>query len=220
MANRLRVADWLWNGESGAAESQSESQNHDTLVRSLVRSEVFGALLAGCLGLVMVWICGAAAARVDDLRDPVRDSKIIDRLNAVLPPPGPLLKPEPGPESIPALAGPEPRVRPVDPGIVRDPQVRAAARSVVKIYSQTCGGTGTGWVARRGIVVTAAHVVAGEDKTTVQVRGRGPLHRAEATSRFRPGRSGGPSGDESRRSSGWCAQATPGGRWSTDAEGW
>ena len=38
MAKRSRDADWLWNAESEAAEPQSESQERDTLVRSLVRS--------------------------------------------------------------------------------------------------------------------------------------------------------------------------------------
>lgn len=140
---------------------------------------VGGTVLAACLALVLVWICGAAAVRVDDLTEPVEDSAIIDRLNAVLPPPGPLLKTDPEPVSIPALAGPEPGVRPADPNIVRDPQVRRATRSVVKIYSQKCGGLGSGWVAGHGIVATAAHVVAGEDRPAVQVRGKGALHKAD-----------------------------------------
>ena len=48
MAKRSRDADWLWNAESGAAETQSESQNHDTLVRSLVRSERLGRSSSAC----------------------------------------------------------------------------------------------------------------------------------------------------------------------------
>jgi S1-C subfamily serine protease len=42
------------------------------------------------------------------------------------------------------------------------------------------GVQGSGWVARDGVIVTNAHVVAGQDDTTVQVRGEGPRHDAEA----------------------------------------
>jgi S1-C subfamily serine protease len=41
------------------------------------------------------------------------------------------------------------------------------------------GVEGSGWVARPGIVVTNAHVVAGESDTTVQVRGAGTHHSAQ-----------------------------------------
>ena len=150
------------------------------LRRAGLADAIAGAVLAGCLGLVFVWISGGAAARVDRLEDPVKDSEIIDRLNAVLPPPGPLLEPDDEPEELPELAGPAPGVRPADPDIVRDPQVRAATRSVVQIYSQDSGGTGAGWIAGKGIVVTAAHLVLAEDKPTVQVRGKGRLHAATA----------------------------------------
>jgi S1-C subfamily serine protease len=42
------------------------------------------------------------------------------------------------------------------------------------------GVEGSGWVAKPGVVVTNAHVVAGEEDTTVQVRGEGPRHDAQA----------------------------------------
>jgi S1-C subfamily serine protease len=51
----------------------------------------------------------------------------------------------------------------------------------VKIRGTACGLAvqGSGWVAGRGTVVTNAHVVAGEDDTTVQQDG-GPDHDAQA----------------------------------------
>jgi S1-C subfamily serine protease len=51
--------------------------------------------------------------------------------------------------------------------------VRAAGRSVVKITGTACGLgiEGSGWVAGRGLVVTNAHVVAGETDTDVLVDG-------------------------------------------------
>ncbi|MGI9082344.1 MAG: CvpA family protein [Thermoleophilaceae bacterium] len=143
---------------------------------------VGGALLAACVGLVTVWILGALAARVDSFRQPVRDSAIIERLNAVLPPPGPLLNPiRKRIDPLPILAGPRPNVGPPDPRIKRDRQVRSAADSTVKVHVKSCGrkGTGSGWVARDGTVVTNAHVVQGSDEVGVQVKGKGDTDDAE-----------------------------------------
>jgi S1-C subfamily serine protease len=51
--------------------------------------------------------------------------------------------------------------------------VSAAAPSVVRVLGTACGLSveGSGWVARPGLVVTAAHVVAGERDTTVEAQG-------------------------------------------------
>jgi S1-C subfamily serine protease len=53
--------------------------------------------------------------------------------------------------------------------VLSKPGVRAAAPSVVRVLGTACGlgVEGSGWVAARGLVVTAAHVVAGERDTTV-----------------------------------------------------
>ncbi|MEA2436138.1 MAG: hypothetical protein QOF65_694, partial [Thermoleophilaceae bacterium] len=66
--------------------------------------------------------------------------------------------------------------------IARDPDVRAAGRSTVKVLGTACGlgVEGSGWVARSGVVVTNAHVVAGESDTTVQPQGVGPHYSARA----------------------------------------
>jgi S1-C subfamily serine protease len=47
-----------------------------------------------------------------------------------------------------------------------------AAPSVVRVLGTACGVgiEGTGWVARRELVVTAAHVVAGQDDTVVDLQ--------------------------------------------------
>jgi len=65
--------------------------------------------------------------------------------------------------------------------IARDPQVQAAGASVVRVLGTACGLgiEGSGWVAPGGVVVTNAHVVAGESDTTVQVRGTGPKLSAQ-----------------------------------------
>jgi S1-C subfamily serine protease len=53
---------------------------------------------------------------------------------------------------------------------------------VVKILGTACGlgVEGSGWVAAPGLVVTNAHVVAGQDDTRVLVRGEGPSLHADA----------------------------------------
>jgi S1-C subfamily serine protease len=60
--------------------------------------------------------------------------------------------------------------------------VRAARTSVVKILGTACGVgvEGSGWVAEPGVVVTNAHVVAGQDDTRVLSEGREPGLEAQA----------------------------------------
>jgi S1-C subfamily serine protease len=59
--------------------------------------------------------------------------------------------------------------------------IRRAARSVVRVVGSACGVgvEGTGWFARGDLVVTAAHVVAGERDTRVQLPGRRGLLAAQ-----------------------------------------
>ena len=61
--------------------------------------------------------------------------------------------------------------------ILDDPDVRSAHASVVKVLGTACGLSvqGSGWVASQGVVVTNAHVVAGESDTTVQTDGGSQL---------------------------------------------
>ena len=144
-----------------------------------------GSLLVGCLGLGLAWIIGAVALQTPgarELREPIQRSAILQELNAVLPPSGPLLKALARFDPFPTIDGPDPGVRAPDSAIARDPQVRGAARSVVKVLGTACGlgVQGSGWVAGDGVVVTNAHVVAGQDDTTVQLQGEGPRHDADA----------------------------------------
>lgn len=143
---------------------------------------VVGALLAGCLGLAAAWVLGAAAAQVHSLQEPVRRSAVLKRLNAVLPPPGPLLVAESRPaDRLPTLEGPAPRIGRPNRLIVRDPDVRAAIRSVVRVEVEACQGVigGSGWIAADGIVATTAHLVVGEDPDiTVRIGGEGEVHTA------------------------------------------
>jgi len=146
---------------------------------------VGGGLLVACLGLFLVWIGGAVALQTPgarDLREPIQRSAILKELNAVLPPSGPILQALARFDPFPSITGPSANVPPPDPKIARDPEVAGARRSVVRVLGTACGlgVQGSGWVAGRGIVVTNAHVVAGQDDTAVQVGGEGPELDAEA----------------------------------------
>jgi len=143
-----------------------------------------GAMLIACLALGIVWIVAAVALQapgLSQLRAEVQRSTILQALNGTLPPSGPLLNALARFDPVPEIRGPAPDVRPPSSRIARDPDVRAAGRSVVRILGTACGLgiQGSGWVAGDGVVVTNAHVVAGQDDTTVELRD-GSRHDAEA----------------------------------------
>ena len=141
---------------------------------------VGGALVAGCVGLVLVWIIATALARTDGLEESVGESALVGLLNSVLPPPGPLLSVGKPLYSFPVKAGPEIRGEPAVPRIKQDPEVEAAARSVVRMVVTACAhGGGSGWIAGDGIVVTNAHVVAGSDEPGIKIEGGGETHVSE-----------------------------------------
>ncbi len=138
---------------------------------------LLGALLTALVGLGVVWIVGAIAVHsAGDLRYEVQRSQILSRLNKALPPSGPLLNALARFDPFPRIDGPEAQVAAPRAGIARDPDVEAAAGSVVKVLGTACGlgVEGSGWAAANGLVVTNAHVVAGQDDTRVLLRGKEP----------------------------------------------
>ena len=145
---------------------------------------VGGAVLLAVVALAAAWIAGAVALQTPGLENVRRDiqrSSILGELNETFPPSGPVLNALARFDPIPSVNGPEAQVGPPTSRIARDPQVRAASRSVVKVLGTACGlgVEGSGWVARSGVVVTNAHVVAGQDDTTVQIEGEGAHHDAD-----------------------------------------
>jgi S1-C subfamily serine protease len=137
-----------------------------------------GGLLLAALALLIAWGFGAVALHASgpnarDLRHAVQRSSILAALNGVLPPSGPLLNVLRRVDPTPAIRGPEADVDPPDPGSIDDPDVIAAGGSTVRVLGTACGlgVAGSGWVAGPGLVVTNAHVVAGEEDTTVSLDG-------------------------------------------------
>ena len=95
-----------------------------------------GSALVACLGLGLVWIAGAVALQTPgavDLRDSIQRSAILSYLNDHLPPSGPILRAFARFDPFPQISGPQADVAEPNSRIARDPQVRAAGRSVVRI---------------------------------------------------------------------------------------
>jgi S1-C subfamily serine protease len=139
---------------------------------------LLGAGLTACIGLGIAWIVGAVALQAASslrLRDEVQHSTILTALDRLLPPSGPILNALARFDPLPSVRGPAADVPAPTHGIVASPAVKAARRSVVRVFGTACGLgiEGTGWVAAPGVVVTNAHVVAGEADTQVQIGGVG-----------------------------------------------
>ena len=143
-----------------------------------------GLALGAVTGLTIVWVLGAVALQLPGqtvLRHRAQESQVLRRLNDVVPP-------ERGLQALsrvdpfPRLAGPAGPVAPPTRAILRERGVRIARPSVVRVLGTACGLgiAGSGWVAQPGLVVTAAHVVAGQDDTSVEPLGDGRRLPAEA----------------------------------------
>ncbi|HXR31605.1 MAG TPA: MarP family serine protease [Solirubrobacterales bacterium] len=139
-----------------------------------------GAALIASVALGLVWVFGAVALHAPgaaQLRADVQRSVILRSLNQVLPPSGPILQALDRVDPAPAIVGPTTPVGAPDPALASDPQVSEAGISVVRVLGTACGLgiEGSGWVAAPGLVVTNAHVVAGEDDTTITTQGGASL---------------------------------------------
>jgi S1-C subfamily serine protease len=151
---------------------------------------LLGAALTACVGLGIAWIVGAVALDSSGsapLRSDIRGSKILRALDQLLPPSGPILDALARFDPLPSVHGPAADVRTPSRRILHAAGVGAAHSSVVRVYGTACGlgVEGSGWVAAPGVVVTNAHVVAGESDTAIQVGGTGPGHAVRVV-RFDP----------------------------------
>jgi S1-C subfamily serine protease len=151
-------------------------------LRSGIRSPAFalvdgllGTVLAMALALGLAWLVSVIVLQTPGIRDwrrPIQRSVILRELNDVLPSDS-VLKALARFDPFPNIRGPQLDVQPPRSAVARDPDVQAAAPSVVRVLSNSCGlgVAGSGWVAGPGIVVTNAHVVAGSSDTSVEPNG-------------------------------------------------
>lgn len=136
---------------------------------------VGGVLISTILAGAIAWVVGAAALNtpaLSDLRPEFQKSAILSSINDVAPPSGPILNVLNRIQPTPRIAGPSADVSAPRGKVLKDPELQVAGESVVKIGGTACGVgiSGSGWVAGDGVVVTNAHVIAGEEDTEVQLR--------------------------------------------------
>ena len=141
---------------------------------------VAGLVLGAATGVALVWLVGTVLLYIpveDSWRQTAQDSRIVSKLTTtvtaqrVMDQLGRI-------DPYLTLVGPSAGVAEPDPAIARDPQVRGARESVVRIRGLACGAgiEGSGWIAGPGLVVTNAHVAAGITRFIVD-RGGGQAYR-------------------------------------------
>jgi S1-C subfamily serine protease len=130
------------------------------------------------MGLALAWLAAVVVLQQPGgARRAIQESELLPRLLAAVPPEDVLhalgrFDPLP---LLPNFATGQ--LPPPDPSVVNSPAASAAARGVLKIYGSSCGlgAQGSGWVIRRNIVATNAHVIAGQTETHVVTTGAGSL---------------------------------------------
>jgi S1-C subfamily serine protease len=135
---------------------------------------IAGLFLGAAAGVFLCWAVGAVLLYLPgqaDMRRAVQSSAILSTINDTFPPER-LLETLERVDPIGVLAGPPALVAPPDSKLARDPDVIAASKSVVRVTGIACGlgVEGSGWIVRRRLVVTNAHVVAGIETPRVDRR--------------------------------------------------
>ena len=130
-----------------------------------------GVVLGAAMGLAVCWTVGAVLLYLPgqtELRHLAQESKVVSALTDALPPQR-VMDAVGGIDPFSAIVGPAAGVDAPDPAIARDPQIRAARQSVVRVrgFAGGLGIEGSGWIVRAGYVVTNAHVVAGVESPYV-----------------------------------------------------
>jgi len=182
-------------GLAGAAVGAVLLETLGTIAGSVLRRKVevgparafdsaAGLILGAAAGIAVVWVLGSVALQFPGkpgLRESVQRSAVLQGLNDLVPP-AKLMRALARVDPFPAITGPSAPVAAPDPRVLADPSVRQASPSVLKVLGTACGlgVSGSGWVAAPELVVTAAHVVAGQDDTTVEPVGGVPRLRAQA----------------------------------------
>lgn len=142
-----------------------------------------GGALGFALSVTLVWVIGVFALQnpmLSGLRPAVENSSILstlaDRMPSEL-----ITQAVSELDPLPQIQAPGPDVAHPNSKIISDPDVLAAEESTVRINGIACGYgvEGSGWVAAPNLIVTNAHVVAGETATRIQPMGEGAHLRAK-----------------------------------------
>ncbi len=165
------LGDVLARAVSGYLSAKITTPTSETLDRA------GGAILGAALSLTLVWVAATFALGsplLSPLHPAMQESRVLGVLNEGMPS-RLLAQAVSRLDPIPRFHGPEADVADPDLEIARDAEVLAATSRVVRVSGVACGYgvEGTGWVAAPNLVVTNAHVVAGEITTQVQPEGTG-----------------------------------------------
>jgi S1-C subfamily serine protease len=133
-----------------------------------------GFVLGAASGLALVWVVGASALLIPGqvtLRRAAQKSFVLQELYDAVPPSS-VMQILARVDPFPSIAGPLAPAAPPDAAVLHERGVRRAEASVVRVLGTACGLriAGSGWAVGPSLVVTAAHVVAGEDDTAVAAR--------------------------------------------------
>ncbi len=147
---------------------------------------LLGAVVTAAVAAVTIWFC-AGVLRIlvpSDLARTIGQSRVVAGVGQLMPATSDQVLgsvkaalDQYGFPRVFSAIGAEPirPVEPADPGAGASAAVRSATSSVLRVDADaaSCGRTqeGTGWVARPGLVVTNAHVVAGSRSVTVRSAG-------------------------------------------------
>jgi len=165
------LGDILARAASGLLHEKIEGATSEALDRA------GGALLGAALSLTVVWVAATFALGtplLSSLHPTMQESTVLGLLNRAMP--STLLTQAVSRlDPIPSFRGPKADVADPNQEIVEDPEVLAATSRVVRVSGVACGYgiEGSGWVAAPNLVVTNAHVVAGEISTQIQPEGNG-----------------------------------------------
>lgn len=165
------LGDILARAASGFLQGKIEGATSEALDRA------GGALLGVALSLTLVWVAATFALGtplLSSLHPTMQESTVLGALNRAMP--STLLTQAVSRlDPIPSFRGPKADVADPNQEIADDPEVLAATSRVVRVSGVACGYgiEGSGWVAAPDLVVTNAHVVAGEISTQVQPEGNG-----------------------------------------------
>jgi S1-C subfamily serine protease len=165
------LGDILARAASGFLQEKIEGATSEALDRA------GGALLGVALSLTLVWVAATFALGtplLSSLHPTMQESTVLGALNQAMP--STLLTQAVSRlDPIPSFRGPKADVADPNQEIAGDAEVLAATSRVVRVTGVACGYgiEGSGWVAAPDLVVTNAHVVAGETSTQIQSEGNG-----------------------------------------------